>query len=306
MSQSVYQFSTEQIEKMKQHYKASLKPNPPQSASFSAKVNGCTITAYKSGKVLFQGGQYEQEASKWTGGKTTTKKGSTQRKQKPLPSFLNENHIGTDEAGSGDYFGPMTAAAAYVTNENRPLLERIGVRDSKNLRDDDVIRIAKDLVKANIPYSLVVLRNEKYNEWQKRGWSQGKMKAILHYQVIKKVREKMNSAKDAGIVVDQFAQPAVFERYLKSEGLPIPKHIHYLTKAESHSIAVAAGSILARAKFLSEMDKLSAATGITLQKGASHLVDQQAAFFLKEKGEDFMTTCAKVHFANTEKAKRLM
>ena len=43
------------MEQMKQSYAGSLTPAVPQGAVFQAKPPGCTITAYRSGKVLFQG-----------------------------------------------------------------------------------------------------------------------------------------------------------------------------------------------------------------------------------------------------------
>lgn len=41
---------------------------------FVAKVGTTTITAYQSGKVMFQGPQAEKEAARWEGTSTTPKK----------------------------------------------------------------------------------------------------------------------------------------------------------------------------------------------------------------------------------------
>ena len=61
----VIQTNSTVIEDMKQQYKHSLSPKIPQGGIFMAKVPSCTITAYKSGKVMFQGGRAEAEASRW-------------------------------------------------------------------------------------------------------------------------------------------------------------------------------------------------------------------------------------------------
>ncbi len=55
----VIQTNSTVIEDMKQQYKHSLSPKTPQGGIFMAKVPSCTITAYKSGKVMFQGGRAE-------------------------------------------------------------------------------------------------------------------------------------------------------------------------------------------------------------------------------------------------------
>jgi len=75
-----------------------------------------------------------------------------------------------------------------------------------------------------------------------------------------------------------------------------------MTKAESYSIAVAAGSIVARTSFVKEIEKLSNEFGIELPKGASNKVDQVIAKIIKTKGENALDSLAKVHFANTKKA----
>ena len=66
------------------------------------------------------------------------------------------------------------------------MLKELGVRDSKELTDAKIIEIAKQLV-SFIPYSLLVLHNEKYNAFQEKGMSQGKMKALLHNKALSNV-----------------------------------------------------------------------------------------------------------------------
>ncbi len=303
MSQTVLQLPTSELNKMKDYYKNDLKPNSPSSALFAAKLSGCTITAYQSGKVLFQGANHSNEAQKWGHPLKMTKQ---VEKEKIVPDCVTHSHMGTDEAGSGDFFGPMTAAAAYVEESKIPLLKELGVRDSKSMSDESVLHVADQIIAAKIPYSLLVLHNPKYNELQKKGWTQGKMKVMLHFHAIQNVLKKINIEELDGIVVDQFAERRVFQRHLTSEKKKLPEKMYFLTKAESYSIAVAAASILSRAKFLKEMDRLSKDIGFKLPKGASKLVDEQAAKIIAAKGKTVLYDYVKIHFANLQKAETLL
>ncbi|MDL4840627.1 ribonuclease HIII [Aquibacillus rhizosphaerae] len=308
MSQVVLKLSKDKINEMKTHYANDLKSSPP-GAVFAAKTSKASITAYNSGKVLFQGTAPEFEAKKWgeievsTSNQKKTSIASTHNYAPPHTLF-SSSHIGSDEAGTGDYFGPITVAAAYITKDQIPLLKKIGVKDSKNLTDDMIRSIAKQLVEMEIPYSLVILHNEKYNKLQAKGWSQGKMKTMLHNHAINKLLSKIEPAKPEGILVDQFSQPQVYIKHLKSETTQLQENVYFMTKAESYSIAVAAGSIIARASFVKEMDKLSQLAGVTIPKGASQKVDQVASKIMKNQGKDALYKLAKVHFANTQKAEK--
>ncbi|SFJ14162.1 ribonuclease HIII [Halobacillus dabanensis] len=312
MPQVVLKLPTITLEKMKKYYAGQQKANPPASALFAAKTNSCTITAYKSGKVLFQGQKPESEADKWgtasdSSSSTSRKKSSNKRHEfHPDDTLFTSSHIGSDEAGTGDYFGPITVAAAYVTKEQIPTLKAIGVKDSKNLSDAQITELAKDIVAMKIPYSLLRLPNKKYNQWQRKGWSQGKMKTILHHQALNRLLEKIHPEKPDGILIDQFSEPQVYQKHLRSEKQTLQEHVYFMTKAESYSIAVATGSIIARSAFVKAMNQLEFDTGLPIPKGASAKVDKAAAEIIKAYGEEKLEELAKVHFANTEKAKKLV
>ncbi|WP_053218969.1 ribonuclease HIII [Virgibacillus senegalensis] len=306
MPQLVLKMDNKTMEKMKVYYQDYLKSAPTGSV-FAAKTPNCTITAYRSGKVLFQGKAPDKEAGQW-GDKRQISQSNLKRKDQkkhaysPSSELFTSSHIGSDEAGTGDYFGPITVAAVYVTAEQMPLLKELGVRDSKNLTDEKIESIAKALVAQSIPYSLVVLRNEKYNQLQKKGWTQGKMKTMLHHHAIEKLSSKIAPERPAGILIDQFSEPGVYINHLKTERSSLQENVYFMTKAESYSLAVAAGSIIARASFVKEMNKLSEKMGINLPKGASGKVDQTAARIMKLHGKQALNKIAKLHFANTEKA----
>lgn len=307
MPQRVDVLPRETIEKMKSFYGNALT-STPQGAIFRAKTENATVTAYKSGKVLFQGSAPEGEAQKWAGKTDPAAKKQKPSKQgttkfTPPPTLFKRSHIGSDEAGTGDYFGPITVAGVFVEDHQIEELKSMGVTDSKNLSDSTIRKLAKEIVKRNIPYSLLVLHNEKYNKLQLQGWTQGKMKAVLHQHVINKLLKKTGNKSMDGIIIDQFCEPAVYKKHISSEDLTLAENTYFMTKAESYSIAVAAGSIIARTSFLNEMDKLSEQLGITIPKGASKKVDQTIAKIISSKGETILDSCAKTHFANTKKAR---
>lgn len=102
--------------------------------------------------------------------------------------------IGSDEVGTGDYFGPITVVAVYAKKEQLSLLKELGVQDSKNLKDPQIIEIAKQ-IKDVVPFSLLTCDNPKYNALQAKGMSQGKMKALLHNQAIKHLMQKSSRNK---------------------------------------------------------------------------------------------------------------
>jgi ribonuclease HIII len=309
VANSVIKVNTSTMRQMEAHYAANKSDKTPQGAVFSAKANGCTITAYKSGKVLFQGGTAEAEAVKW-GTQTQPDKKSTQVSAKKTPvgfqpptNISSLSIIGSDEVGTGDFFGPITVVAAYVKKEQIPLLQELGVKDSKNLKDPQIMAIAKDLIHT-IPYSLLVLHNEKYNELQQQGMSQGKMKALLHNQAINHLISKIAPEKPDGLLIDQFVDPLIYFKHLQGKNI-VKENIYFSTKAEGVHLAVAAASIIARYSFVKEFEQLTEKVGVIIPKGAGAQVDIAAAKIIQKRGSQYLATITKKHFANTEKAMKI-
>lgn len=277
---------------------------------FAAKLSDTSITLYKSGKLMFQGGGAKREATRWGHEQSTAiatgvaaKIGA---KGDALPEgFAAMSVLGSDETGTGDYFGPVTVAAVYVPASKIGLIHELGVKDSKMLTDDYMRRIAPDL-RAACVHSVLVLRNEKYNKIQAKGYSQGKIKAMMHNQALGHVLTRMAPEKPEHILIDQFAERGVYYNYLKNEQEVVRENVLFSTKAEQLHVAVATASILARASFLKEMDRLSEEAGMELLKGASGKVDLMAARIWKQQGEEKLRAMTKWHFANTEKARKLM
>ena len=150
------------------------------------------------------------------------------------------------------------------------------------------------------------MKNEKYNAIQARGYSQGKIKALLHNQALKHVLNKIDPEKPQYILIDQFAERGIYYNHVKNEKEIVRENVLFSTKAENLHVAVATASILARYAFLKEMDRLAEMIGFPIQKGASAKVDEMAARIWMKHGEDTLRSMTKWHFANTEKARKLM
>ncbi|MDM5330774.1 ribonuclease HIII [Neobacillus sp. CF12] len=307
MGNVVLNLSMTEINKMKSYYEGKLLEKTPPGSVFAAKTSGSMITAYKSGKVLFQGSGSETEASRWgVAAAKSTAPAKTSAPKGSVPSGISQmSVIGSDEVGTGDFFGPITVVAAYVRKEDIPLLKELGVRDSKDLNDEKIIAIAK-VIKDIVPFSLMTLKNEKYNQLQKSGMSQGKMKALLHNQAILNVLEKISPVKPEAILIDQFVQESTYYQHIKNQKAVARENVYFSTKAEGIHLAVAAASILARYAFVQYFDKLSDSAGFKIPKGAGAQVDEAAAKLILKKGREVLPQFVKLHFANTEKAMNLV
>jgi len=308
MSNIVLTISTNIQKEVMAYYASNYIERKAPGVIFAAKLPDTSITMYKSGKLMFQGGGAEREAARWgIIEKTTSQKSSTiGAKGDTLPDqFATMSVLGSDETGTGDYFGPITVAAVYVPASKIELINELGVKDSKMLTDDYMRKIAPDL-RAACVHSVLVLRNDKYNNLQAKGYSQGKMKAMMHNKALQNTLVKMAPEKPEFILIDQFAERGVYYNYLKNERETVQENVYFSTKAEQLHVAVATASILARAAFLKEMDRLSNIAGLELMKGASNKVDVQAARIWRKQGEEFLRSITKWHFANTEKARKMI
>lgn len=313
MSNVVLKVTMGQLKMMAVFYQDyAVKPVP--YSLFTAKKNQTSITGYNSGKVLFQGPNAESEASQWqaasepsgasksAAAKNGLKPASTSKPGLPA-GFAGWSVIGSDEVGNGSYFGPLTVCAVYASAEQLPLLKNMGVQDSKALTDARIIAIAKQLLQ-QVPHSVINLMPEKYNEVQPT-MSQGKMKALLHNQVLHQLLQKIAPEKPQAILVDQFELPATYFKHISDQKTQVKENIHFQTKGESHHLAVAAASIIARYYFLKTLADMTTASGYPIPSGAGANVDLIAAEMYRDGGLELLNKYTKLHFANTQKAIRL-
>ncbi|WP_251547184.1 ribonuclease HIII [Limosilactobacillus caecicola] len=302
----VLKVTPQELKKLAQHYTTIPQTDLPKGTYFQAKIPGVSITGYNSGKVMFQGKLAQQEAERWqTLDSVKTQQTNNVRqlqKASNLPTnFASLAVIGSDEVGTGSYFGPLTTAAVFVDAERQPTLQKLGVEDSKKLTDPTIIKIAKQVM-ATCPYHVVNIKPLDYNRLIKQ-YNQAQLKAICHNYVLGKVIQKIAPQTPDALLVDQFVKPQTYFNYLKDQSPIISHNVYFKEKGESYHLAVAAASIVARYVSLQTMDELSATAGMTLPIGAGSKVDQIAAKLLHD-GKN-LGQFAKLHFANTRKAIQL-
>ena len=299
-------------QKMIEYFKDKKRPKTPDYAIFQADEADTVVTLYNSGKAVFQGRSADIDANMWKEMErhlNPTKKvemtNSEDKKKKEKvkefvdPKIYYANTIGSDEVGTGDYFGPIVVCATYVTKDDIPFLEELGVKDSKKLTDDKILEIVPKIIK-KIPYECIILNNKDYNENYNTDMNMNKVKAILHNKVLGKMITKYQADY---IVVDQFANPYVYYNYLKDTNYV--KNITFITKAEDKCLSVACASLISRFVFLKEFDKLGEKLGVFLIKGASDKVDELGLRIVNKYGVDKLKEIAKLNFKNTEKIKQL-
>ena len=285
----------------------------PPYAVFQADDADCVVTLYESGKAVFQGVSADISARMWQEREkhlnpfkeveTTNSDKKEKKEKKDLyvdPKIYNSSAIGSDEVGTGDYFGPIVVTAAYVAKENIPWLEELGVKDSKKLTDDKILEIVPQIIK-KIPYETLVLSNKEYNDKYNEDINMNKIKAILHNKVLYKLSSNYSSDY---IIIDEFAQKYVYYNYLKN--IPnVVKNITFFTKGEDKQLSVACASLISRYIFIKEFDKLGEAVDEFLPKGASDKVDATGLKIVKKYGINKLSDIAKLNFKNTDKIKEL-
>ena len=291
---------------MLEFYKDRMLDKKPPYSVFQVKDYDCVITLYESGKVMFQGIGADIEASYWieeerlkNGRIIDIATGKDKKKTINDRITFNMSTIGSDEVGTGDFFGPIVVTATYVSKENIDFLIDLGVRDSKKITDEKIKKIAPAIIK-KIPYTTFILNNISYNKNWNEDLNMNKIKAILHNKVLVSMKNKNYPYEK--IVVDQFVYPVKYFEHIK-EAKEKVTDITFTTKAEDKCLSVAAASIISRYIFLNEIKKLSQMLGITIPKGAGSNVDEVGMEIVKKYGFDKLYEVAKMNFKNKDKIK---
>ncbi len=265
---------------------------------FQVKADGITITAYTSGKVVFAGEAADYYAQGFGHTHSTTvSTSSNNSSDTDLSSRIKgEAMAGSDEVGTGDYFGPVVVCAALVRKEDYDKIPVSEILDTKQMNDDKIRIIAPVLIKQLI-FSHLILDNRKYNEVH-RTQNMNVIKTKLHNQAFIHLAKKATLPQY--VIIDQFLQKSSYYKHLSKEK-EVYKNLIFETKAENKFIAVACGAIIARYYFLDYFDKLEAKYEMEFPKGAGKQVDQPIRDFVNRFGESALYDVAKVHFVNTER-----
>lgn len=201
--------------------------------------------------------------------------------------------IGTDEAGKGDYFGPLVVAGVYASQQTAILLRQIGVRDSKTLSDKRIAAMSIE-IRRTCPVEVVAIGPERYNQLYAKIRNLNRLLAWAHARVIENLLEKVTCER---AVSDQFGDEQYLQRALMEKG----KRIQLVQRHRAEDdLAVGAASIIARGEFVRRLQQLSQSVGVELAKGAGPPVLVSARRFVEKHGRDTLGTVAKLHFKTTQ------
>ena len=257
----------------------------PQYTLFSGKKKGVSVTLYTSGKLMVQGKEKDEFIQFYL--------------EPEILKELSYSHpetlvdmtprIGIDEAGKGDFFGPLCIAGVYASEENIQKLIDMGVRDSKRMNDKKIIALASQ-IRSLVPHSIVRLYPEKYNELYSKFKNLNSLLAWGHATAIE---ELVQSTHCHNVIIDQFASEHVVINALKRKHLDVNlTQRHY---GEEDPI-VAAASLLARSAFVQGIESLEKMVDSPLPKGASSQVIQAGKKVVAKHGEGILVKVGKLHF----------
>lgn len=281
--------SEKEIQAFLKHYQTSLAPSKNPYIRYFLRLPQATASIYTSGKVLLQGEGAEKYA-RFFGYQVLEQ---TNGQNFPL--------IGTDEVGNGSYFGGLAVVASFVTPDQHDFLRKLGVGDSKTLTDQKIRQIAP-ILKEKIQHQALLLSPSKYNEVIGDRYNAVSVKVALHNQAIYLLLQK--GVQPEKIVIDAFTSAKNYDKYLAQEANRFSNPISLEEKAEGKYLAVAVSSIIARDLFLENLENLGRELGYQLPSGAGTASDKVASQILQAYGMQGLNFCAKLHFKNTEKAKK--
>ncbi|OGD21859.1 MAG: ribonuclease HIII [Candidatus Aminicenantes bacterium RBG_16_63_16] len=205
-----------------------------------------------------------------------------------------KGHIGSDESGKGDYFGPLVIGAVYLPDGQEAVLRELGVKDSKRTSDNRSRELA-EVIKRGYKHSVVTIGPERYNELYERLRNLNRILAWAHARAIENILAEVPCRL---AITDQFGDKSYVLEALMQKGRTI--ELVQKTRAED-DLAVAAASILARAEFLKRLYFLSKEMGVELPKGASAMVEEAGVRLVKVHGAAILDKAAKKHFKITQR-----
>ncbi|MDD5483166.1 MAG: ribonuclease HIII [Kiritimatiellae bacterium] len=261
----------------------------------AAETDEYKVAIYQSGKCLVQGKGAKDFVQFILEPKVLGQAGTGYEEELKPEQF--EAHIGVDESGKGDYFGPLVIAAAYVDKTLAKSMLARGVKDSKNVSSDKrIVELAGQIRKMlGKRFSIVVIGAQAYNRLY------GKMKNVNlvlawgHARAIENILANVPECPRA--ISDQFGHKHLIEKALMAKGRKIVLQQRH--KAES-DVAVAAASILAREAFLLGLRKMQEQYHQRFPKGASAQTLEAAKQLVDKNGPDVLRQTAKCHFKTTD------
>ncbi len=286
----------EQTEVIRLLSEPKYRPEIVPHTRMAVSLPDCRINLYNSGKLLVQG-KTAQEWITFTLEPHVLRQAALGYEELHDPEAF-QPHMGIDESGKGDFFGPLVIASAYVDGPLVEKLQELGVRDSKRISSDNVaLNMAREIRKIlGDRCAMVTIGPRAYNRMYARIGNVNKMLAWGHARAIEDLLSKVPDCPRA--LSDKFGPTHQIERALLEKGRKI--RLDQRTKAESDP-AVAAASILARAGFVYALKKMGKELNVEIPKGASTKVRKEAEKLVAYKGPGILLDTAKCHFQTTDK-----
>lgn len=256
----------------------SAKPTNPY-VLWRMNGKGITVMYYSKGSLVAQG---EGDFSIFTD------KGNHENEK----SDSYTSHIGSDEVGKGDYFGPLVVCSAFVEEKDLDLIKENGITDSKKLSDSKMLKIF-EMLKDVIKYQAVIAYPEEYNQHTKEYKNVSYFLASLHRRAVEGLLGKINIS-NPELIIDQFS---LNKGRLENEFKGLNVNLTQFHKGES-DIAVATASVFARAIFVQEFENMSEKYGMIFPKGATNVINF-GKDFVKKYGQEELKNVAKISFRTT-------
>lgn len=291
-----YVLNKEQQEALKILLKmGNYRPKQVPHTVIAVEAQDCVVNLYKSGKCLVQGKGAEDFVLFFL--EPNVLQAATVGYEETLNPELVSPHMGIDESGKGDFFGPLVACAVYVDPDIAHAMQELGVKDCKQLTDKAVFFIGSKTRQLLGPkrFTLVSIGPETYNRLYAKIRNVNSLLAWAHARCIENLLETVPDCPRA--VADQFGAERVIKNALMKKGKAIKLEQRH--KAES-DIAVAAASVLAREAFLRSLGRLGEIHGIQTHKGASEQVKASAIGLVKKAGPEALLKACKCHFRTTD------
>lgn len=298
MNENLYveTLTKEQIDKLKQHLSSlGWAFSDLQYAHWKASLNKTNVSAFNSGKVSIQGKGTKELVQFFIEPELTGEAKFGYEDilfESDSPEQL-EPHCGIDESGKGDFFGPLVICCAYTNESSAKALFKLGVKDSKSIKSDKkMVKMAEDIKKIiKYKFSTVTLGPEAYNKTYLKSRNLNSLLGWGHARSLENLLEKVPDCPTA--ISDQFSRTGSVKKALMEKGQKV--NLIERTKAES-DIAVAAASIIARAEFVTRLEKLGKEFSIELPKGASPKVIEIGKKLVAQFGEGVLDKVSKTHF----------
>lgn len=215
-------------------------------------------------------------------------------------TFYKGSHIGCDETGSTDFFGPLCIVACYIDERDFDWLKSLNIKDPKYLTDRETIDLARQ-IKDRIVYSLLMLDNSHYNQLTNDGNNLASLKAKLYNQSITNVMQKMALNINCKVAY-QFVSPKTYFNYLKSE-IIVVKDLKFLKNEDISYFGIICSRILSKYAFLQYFSNMSKSLKIRLPRGTNNTIDQVAIDLANRYGEKILLKVTKTNLTNYKRVK---